>query len=112
MAMSIDGDIERRSCQARVEGDITVYTVDSQREALLIQCQDLASRGMGVLDMDASGVTEMDAAGMQLLVALKKHLEEMNWELRLCKPSGPVREVLEQTRLTQDFLESNEEDGL
>ena len=101
-----------RVSHARVAGDITIYTVDEHRQTLLTQCQDLAAMGMGVLDMDVSGVTEMDAAGLQLLVALRKHLEELNWKLRLRSPSERVREVLEQTRLAQDFPESNEKDGL
>lgn len=110
--MGIEQNTEEGVYQARIEGDITIYTVDNQLQALLTQSRDLTAEGMGVFDMDMSSVTEMDGAGLQLLVALKKHLEEMNWELRLRNPSRHVKEVLAQTQLLEDFPESPQEDGL
>ena len=96
--------------EVRLEGDMNLYTANSQQHALLEQCRQAAGREMAVYALDLSGVTEMDGCGLQLLVALKGYLTKMDCGLQLVNPSACVREALAQTRLAEQFPEANSGD--
>ncbi len=85
-------------CQAKIQGEMTIYTAGEYRAVLLEQCH--TQQGM---DLDLAQVTEIDAAGLQLLVALNEHLGGTSNGLRLGNPSKTVLEAMELTRLTALF---------
>jgi len=96
--MGIEVNTENGVCHARVEGEMTIYTTGEYRETLLEQCH--TRQGM---ELDLANVTEMDISGLQLLVALKKHLNGTERGLRLRSPSETVQEVLDVTRMAESF---------
>ncbi len=85
-------------CLARIEGDMTIYTAGEYRESLLEQCHSRDG-----LELDLENVTEIDAAGLQLLVALKKHLDDTESGLQLMKTSESVQKALALTQLEIAF---------
>lgn len=101
--MSIEITVEGNACTTRVEGDMTIYTVEAHRKAWLEHGEQIAGSDVWLHSADLSGVTEVDAAGLQLLVAVNKRLAETNGEFRLVNPSERVEEVLAQTRLAELF---------
>lgn len=96
--MSIKVHTKNGVCKARIEGEISVYTASEYREVLLKKYK--AGRTM---ELDLSQVSEIDTCGLQLLVALQKHLHGADGELRLCDPDESVRQVLELTQLSDSF---------
>lgn len=94
--MGIEVNTENGVCHARVEGEMTIYTTGEYREVLLEQCH--TRQGM---ELDLADVTEMDISGVQLLVALKKHLDGTEHGLQMHRPSEAVQEALELTRLAE-----------
>lgn len=106
--MGIEAKIDGRVCHAQMEGDMTVYTAESHRQEWLAHCQKMAKRRIELHNIDLSRVGAMDAAGLQLLVALRRRLTEMNGAMRLVNPSERVRDVLSQTRLSEPFAETGQ----
>jgi len=102
--MSIELNIDEGAGRARVDGEMTIYTVADHREKWLEHCRQLASDNTPWLNLDLSGVTEMDAAGLQLLVALEKHLVEAEGGLRLEQRSECVQQTLDQSQLGAHFV--------
>lgn len=96
--MGIEISNEQGLWHTRIEGELTIYTTGKYREALLEQCD--TQLGM---DLDLINVTDMDISGLQLLLALKKQLDETEHGLRLHSVSETVLEVLEMTHLTETF---------
>ncbi len=92
--MGIEIKSENGQYQARIEGDMTIYTAGEYRETLLEQCHSREG-----LELDLEHVSEIDAAGLQLLVALKKHLDDTESGLRLMKTSESVQKALALTQL-------------
>ncbi|MCP4433853.1 MAG: STAS domain-containing protein [Gammaproteobacteria bacterium] len=85
-------------CQARIEGDMTIYTAGEYRETLLTQCHS-----RGGLELDLEHVSEIDTAGLQLLIALKKHLDDTESGLQIKKYSEAVQKALVLTQLETAF---------
>ena len=83
---------------------MSVHTTSGYREALLRKYKTGQA-----MELDLSGVTEIDTSGLQLLVALQKHLHGEQCDLRLRHPSETVRRVLELTRLAESFDDQIEE---
>ncbi len=96
--MGIEIKSENGHCRARIDGDMTIYTAGEYRETLLEQCHSREG-----LELDLEEVTEIDAAGLQLLVALRKHLEDTESGLQLKKTSEAVQKALALTQLETAF---------
>ncbi len=96
--MGIEVNTENGICHARIEGEMTIYTTGEYREALLEHCHTRQG-----VDLNLADVTEIDISGLQLLVALKKHLGGTEHGLRLRNPSEIVQEVLELTQLAESL---------
>ncbi len=97
--MGIEIKSEDGNCQARIDGDMTIYTAGEYREALLEQCHSREG-----LQLDLEEVSEIDAAGLQLLVSLKKHFDDTESGLQLIKSSSAVQKALVLTNLVGDFI--------
>lgn len=81
-----------------IEGEMTIYTAAEQYAGLRQRLQ-----GRRDLELDLAEVSEMDSAGVQVLMMLKKELEESGGHLRLVNHSRPVVEVFELLDLQSHF---------
>jgi anti-sigma B factor antagonist len=78
-----------------VEGEMTVYTCSDLKSRLLAEMTD----HQNATELDLSGVVEIDTAGLQLLLAARRHAADGGRELKVTNPSRPVSDVLELCRL-------------
>ncbi len=97
--MGIEIKSEDGYCQARIDGDMTIYNAAEYRETLLEQCHSREG-----LELDLEEVTEIDTAGLQLLVALKQHLSDTEAGLQVTKSSASVQKALVLANLVGDFI--------
>lgn len=104
--MSIEVSVDKGMCRTRIDGEMTIYTVNAYRQALLEQ-----GRGCVAMEVDLAGVTEMDTAGLQLLIALSKQTAKTDTVLFLSNLSERVAEVLALTELTADLTDGQQGDG-
>lgn len=81
----------------QLDGDLTIAQAAALRERLLAWLP----RADGVLD--ASGVSACDSTGVQLLLALRRSLQERQQALDLRAPSAALREVLQRYGLLDTF---------
>lgn len=82
-------------CLVSVEREMTIYTT----AALLDDFMPLMADPRALL-IDLSLVSEMDTAGLQLLLALKRHKRDA---LRILAPSPAVLSALDTVRLAPMF---------
>jgi anti-sigma B factor antagonist len=78
-----------------VDGEMTVYTCGELKPLLLTHLTE----HVDVTELDLSGVIELDTAGLQLLLAARRHATDNGRELQVSNPSRPVLDVLELCRL-------------
>ena len=78
-----------------VDGEMTVYTCAGLKPRLLAELTEHAQ----VTELDLARVIELDTAGLQLLLAARRHAGETGRDLRFSNPSRPVLDVLELCRL-------------
>jgi anti-sigma B factor antagonist len=84
------------SAACSLGGSLTIYEARDAHQALLAAAS-AATPGAWTLDIQA--LEELDSAGVQLLLALDKHLRRRGAELRLLQPGPAVRELLDLLRL-------------
>lgn len=78
----------------KIEGDLTVYRVAELREGILP-----FSSGANKITVDLQGVAECDAAGLQLLISLKKTVEEAGKEFLMMHSPNSVVELVREVGL-------------
>ena len=78
-----------------VDGEMTVYTCSDLKARLLAELTEHTD----ATELDLSGVVEIDTAGLQLLLAARRHAGDGGRQLRVSNPSRPVLDVLELCRL-------------
>ena len=83
-----------------VDGEMTVYTCGELKPLLL---QELTAHP-DAAELDLSGVGEIDTAGLQLLLAARRHASDAGRKLCLGKLSRAVTEVLELCWLDATLL--------
>ena len=71
-----------------IDKDMTIYTAAELKEELFGQFDNLPA-----VDLDLSNVGEMDTAGLQILLASKKMLEENGKTFNISDKSTAVEEV-------------------
>jgi anti-sigma B factor antagonist len=81
--------------RVHVDGGMTVYTCSELKSHLLEQL----TAHPEAAGIDLSRVVEFDTAGLQLLLAARRHASAGGRELRVINPSRAVSEVLELCRL-------------
>lgn len=91
--LRIDGNGRRLT----LAGRFTIYHVAE----LLAHLRGLEFAPM--LEIDLSGVTEFDSAGVQLLLALQRELQQHGRALRLLQHSAAVIEVFALYELSAHF---------
>lgn len=96
----MNANIQREpgSCNARAEGEMTIYTAAQIKPALLALLE-----GCNEAELDLSGVGEIDSAGLQLLLLAKREAAQAGKPLRLAGHSPAVVEALDLCNLTAAF---------
>ena len=82
----------------KVSGEMTIYTAAELKQALT----PLLYRPQ-TLELDLSQVSEMDSAGLQLLLAAKKTMQQGGYPLHLVMHSHAVLDALELCQLAAFF---------
>ncbi|WP_346210308.1 STAS domain-containing protein [Aeromonas salmonicida] len=82
----------------KISGEMTIYTAAELKQALtpLLYRQQ-------ALELDLSEVSEMDSAGLQLLLAAKKTMQQGDSPLHLVMHSHAVLDALELCQLAAFF---------
>ena len=82
----------------KVSGEMTIYTAAELKQALtpLLYRQQTQ-------ELDLSQVSEMDSAGLQLLLAAKKTMQQGGYPLHLVMHSHAVLDALELCQLAAFF---------
>ena len=65
--------------------------------------QTLLEQGRRRIVLDLGGVSFLDSGGLGDLIACKKRTTERGGDIRLLRPTGKVRELLEMLSLTRIF---------
>lgn len=88
MAITIDTDDEQ--CRVTIAGDLTIFTAQEWKTALLAPLVD-----SGNIEVDLSAVSDIDTAGLQLLIMLKLEAFTRDKTLQLIGHSAAVREIID-----------------
>lgn len=86
--------------------ELTIYTAESTRQALLSWLQarsPQANNPISTISLPAAQVEEVDSAGLQVLVALANTLAEQGQALELLQPSARLRAGLSDLGATGWF---------
>ena len=75
-------------------------TIGSSNEMLANKLRETVDGGASKLLVNLEGVSQIDSSGISTLVRNYVTLGKKGGALKLMKPAGRVREVLEVTRLT------------
>jgi anti-sigma B factor antagonist len=94
---------------SRKAGDVTVLdlqgraTLGPGNDALSAELRKLAESDVVNVLVNLAGVTQMDSSGISTVVRSFVTFERRGGKLKLLKPVGHVREVLELTRLVHSI---------
>ena len=100
--MEITAEILGATEKIKVKGRLDGYWADHLAKAL----EEEIHRGSHHLLLDLSEVVFLSSAGIRVLVRYYKQLEEIKGSLLVSEASGPVKKVLEISRLTGILLAS------
>ncbi|HPT51232.1 MAG TPA: STAS domain-containing protein [Accumulibacter sp.] len=78
--------------------EMTIYQAQAQKEQLLA-----ALSGTEHLELDLSAVPTMDSAGLQLLILLKREVQEQDKRLTIVGHSAAVQQILDFCNLASTF---------
>ena len=90
----------------REAGEVTILdllgrvTIGLSNDILSNQLRDLLDAGVRKVLINLSGVPQMDSSGISSLVRSFVTLQRLGGSLKLLRPTGHVKEVLELTRLS------------
>lgn len=96
--MPLHIEVGEHKILVKVSGEMTIYTAAELKQALtpLLYRQQ-------ALELDLSQVSEMDSAGLQLLLAAKKTMQQGDSPLHLVMHSHAVLDALELCQLAAFF---------
>jgi anti-sigma B factor antagonist len=102
--------------QIREVGDVTILdlqgrvTIGLSNDQLSSQLRELTDAGARKILINLAGVPQTDSSGISSLVRSFVTLQRLGGSLRLLRPVGHVREVLELTRLLESIPSFDDED--
>lgn len=85
--------------RVRVGGEVDIATCPLLDETIARLCDE----EVDVLDIDLAGVTFMGSSGLASLLRAQRLAQAAGGRVRLVRPSGVVRDLLEMTRLLDRF---------
>ena len=91
----------------RDSGGVTILeiqgrvTIGLSTDILSNQLRDLMDAGVRKVLLDFAGVPQVDSSGISVLVRSFVTLQRLGGSLKLLRPAGRVRQVLEMTRILQ-----------
>lgn len=88
--MAIKIDTSGEQCRVAVEGEMTIFSAQELKGALLAPLSDNDD-----IEVDLSAVSEIDSAGLQIMVLLKLEAFVRNKMLRFTGHSPAVREIID-----------------
>ena len=97
--MSVSTTQQGNVCVLRVDVELTGASVE-QFHNLVRRTLSEDGRDFAV---DFTGTTRIDSAGLEALTWLKRECEEQLGMVKLCNLSGPLKQILEMTRLDLEF---------
>jgi anti-sigma B factor antagonist len=95
LKISVEGNGQRRT--VRLEGECDIASAPELRESL----RPLVPPDVNDLVVDVSDLEFIDSTGLGVIVGALRRIREGGGELTLAGAKGPVRRVLEVTRLDQ-----------
>lgn len=98
MDASFEALQQENVCQVTLSGELTIYTVETQKAQLLEsldKCQQM--------ELDLHQVEELDTAGLQLLLLLQHAVIQAEKTLKLVCPSEAVLEVFSLLKMDKHF---------
>lgn len=81
-----------------IQEEMTIYQAPAQKEQLLAALQDSE-----LLELDLATVRDMDSAGLQLLILLKREVQQQGKQLTIVGHSAKVQQVLDFCNLAGTF---------
>lgn len=90
-----------------LQGELTVHRISDHHVFLLEQVARISGSDSVVADLAA--VTEIDSAGVQLLLALRRHLSASGIPFQLAQVQSDVASVLDTYHLDPLTLEARED---
>lgn len=78
--------------------EMTIYQAQAQKEQLLAALTETEH-----LELDLSAVPTMDSAGLQLLILLKREVQEQGKRLTIVGHSTAVQQILDFCNLASTF---------
>lgn len=81
-----------------IQEEMTIYQAPAQKEQLLAALQ-----GSECLELDLAAVPDMDSAGLQLLILLKREVQQQGKQLTIVGHSAKVQQVLDFCNLAGTF---------
>ncbi len=87
--MPLYSDTHDGRCDARVTGELSIYTVSAVKDDMAALLEARAP-----VELSLDDVTEFDSAGVQLLLWLQRELVARGWSLHIPSASAPVRDAL------------------
>lgn len=101
----------------RTTGDVTILdlrgksTIDPGQSGLLSShLEKLVAKGARKVLLNLAELTQVDSSGLSVIVGTCVSLRRRGGDLRLLRPRGRVREVLEVVRLLKIILTYEDED--
>jgi len=86
-----------------IDGELTIYTVTQAKQTLLEDHENFTS----TVSLDLRNVSEIDTAGLQLLLFVQKHLNNLDKKLQLTKSNEHVDALLENLDVATYFTLEN-----
>lgn len=85
-------------CKLAISGEMSIYTAETTKHELDEVVDDYAR-----FLIDMSDVESIDTSGLQILLALQKHISTTDKTLAFTQFSAPVNALLAQLKLTHQF---------
>jgi anti-anti-sigma factor len=95
--------IESRQVGNRVVLEVAGRMDAENAPAFQAACQTWISQGFNDLVIDLGELSYVSSLGLRSFIVVGKQLQQQRGKLRICRPTGLVKQVFEMTRLSTIF---------